>query len=61
MTYNTETKELVISFLSKNEQRAFSAEEICKKVKADVDAFEGEAEQFDDITMLCVRWNEVEN
>ena len=26
-----------------------------------MDAFQGEAEQFDDITMLCVRLNEVEN
>ena len=32
MTYNTETKELIISFLSNNEQRAFSAEEICQEV-----------------------------
>ena len=35
-------------------------EEVCKKVKADVDVFQGEAEQFDDITMLCIRLNEVE-
>ena len=34
---------------------------ICRKVKSDVAAFQGEAEQFDDITMLCVRLNEVEN
>ena len=27
---------------------------ICEAVKADVDAFAGEAEQFDDITMLCL-------
>ena len=26
-------------------------------VKADVDAFAGEAEQFDDITMLCLTWH----
>ena len=25
-------------------------------VKADVDAFAGEAEQFDDITMLCLTY-----
>lgn len=30
---------------------------ICDAVKADVDAFVGEAEQFDDITMLCLRYN----
>ena len=38
-----------------------AVDEICRKVKADVDSFQGEAEQFDDITMLCVRLNEVEN
>lgn len=32
MTYNTETKESIISFLSKNEEKAFSAEEICQAV-----------------------------
>ena len=46
---------------SLNETKGLTVEEICKKVKADVDAFQGEAEQFDDITMLCVRLNEVEN
>lgn len=30
-----------------------TVEEICKAVKADVDAFVGDAPQFDDITMLC--------
>lgn len=38
-----------------------SVENICKKVKADVDAFVGEIEQFDDITMMCIRLNEIEN
>ena len=33
-----------------------SARAICDAVKADVDAFAGEAEQFDDITMLCLTW-----
>ena len=47
--------------VSLNETAAMTVDEICKKVKADVDAFQGEAEQFDDITMLCVRLNEVEN
>ena len=36
-----------------------SVEEICKKVKKDVDAFVADGEQFDDITMLCVRLNEI--
>ena len=38
-----------------------TVDEICRKVKADVDVFQGEAEQFDDITMMCIRLNEVEN
>ncbi|MBR5572805.1 MAG: SpoIIE family protein phosphatase [Oscillospiraceae bacterium] len=46
---------------SLNGTAGMSVEAICKKVKADVDVFQGEAEQFDDITMLCVRLNEVEN
>ncbi len=32
-----------------------TAQEICCSVKADVDSFVGEAPQFDDITMLCIR------
>ena len=47
--------------VSLNETAGMTVDEICRKVKADVDAFQGEAEQFDDITMLCVRLNEVEN
>jgi serine phosphatase RsbU (regulator of sigma subunit)/anti-sigma regulatory factor (Ser/Thr protein kinase) len=47
--------------VSLNETDGMAVDEICRKVKADVDAFQGEAEQFDDITMLCVRLNEVEN
>ena len=31
-------------------------EEICTKVKVDVDLFVGEAPQFDDITMLCLEY-----
>jgi serine phosphatase RsbU (regulator of sigma subunit) len=30
---------------------------LCDAVKADVDAFVGEAPQFDDITMVCLRYN----
>ncbi|MBQ2014301.1 MAG: SpoIIE family protein phosphatase [Peptococcaceae bacterium] len=46
---------------SLNETAGMTTDEICKKVKKDVDVFQGEAEQFDDITMLCIHWNEVEN
>ena len=30
---------------------------ICEEVKRDVDAFVGEAPQFDDITMLALKYN----
>ena len=33
-----------------------SMEELCKGIKKDVDAFVGEAPQFDDITMVAIRW-----
>ena len=33
-----------------------SAEKLCRAVKADVDAFVGEAPQFDDITMVCLTY-----
>ena len=36
-----------------------SPEEILSTVKSDVDAFVGDAEQFDDLTMLCIRYNGV--
>jgi serine phosphatase RsbU (regulator of sigma subunit) len=51
------TERLIVSL---NKTAGMSVDEICKSVKADVDAFQGEAEQFDDITMLCFRLNEVE-
>lgn len=35
-----------------------SCEETVKKVREDIDSFVGEAEQFDDITMLCFRLSE---
>ena len=35
-----------------------SCEDTVKKVREDIDAFVGEAEQFDDITMLCFRLSE---
>ena len=31
--------------------------ELLPAIKADLDAFVGEAEQFDDITMLCIKYN----
>ena len=33
-----------------------SMEELCKGIKKDVDGFVGDAPQFDDITMLAIRW-----
>ena len=33
-----------------------SMEELCKGIKKDVDGFVGSAPQFDDITMLAIRW-----
>lgn len=35
-----------------------SVDNICQKIKEDVELFVGTAEQFDDITMLCVSFNE---
>ncbi len=40
-----------------NRKQNAPAKELCEAVKADVDAFAGEAEQFDDITMLCLTWH----
>ena len=42
---------------SLNNCAGLTVEEICKKIRADVDTFVGEADQFDDITMLCVKRN----
>ena len=39
-----------------NAQRWGSMEELCKGIKKDVDGFVGSAPQFDDITMLAIRW-----
>ena len=41
--------------LAKNSEK--TPAELLPAIKADIDAFVGEAEQFDDITMLCVRFN----
>ncbi len=40
-----------------NRQQSASAHDICEAIKADVDAFAGDAEQFDDITLLCLTWH----
>jgi len=40
---------------SLNKHKDLSAEELCHGVKTDVDEFVGEAPQFDDITMLCIK------
>lgn len=37
-----------------NSAGGMSAKDVCECVKKDVDEFKGEAEQFDDITMLCL-------
>ena len=42
------------SVLAKNSEKAPS--ELLSLVKADVDAFVGDADQFDDITMLCIEF-----
>ncbi|MGN0814913.1 MAG: SpoIIE family protein phosphatase [Candidatus Coproplasma sp.] len=34
---------------------------LCRAIRADIDKFVGEAEQFDDITMLCVRLNYIQS
>lgn len=44
---------------SLNEKTDLTVEELCKKVKVDVDKFVGEADQFDDMTMLCVKLNDL--
>ena len=48
-------EERLIGFM--NTLRDYSADEVCAAVKADVDAFVGEAPQFDDITMVYFRYN----
>lgn len=43
---------------SLNVHKDLSVMELLPAVKADIDAFVGEAEQFDDITMLCLEYKE---
>ena len=40
-----------------NKHKDENAENICKGVKQSIDEFVGEAPQFDDITMLCFKYN----
>jgi len=40
-----------------NSNRGLEPEKVLETVKADVDRFVGDAPQFDDLTMLCVRYN----
>ena len=39
-----------------NEEKDASPEKLLKNVRAAVDGFVREAEQFDDLTMLCVEY-----
>ena len=48
-------EERLLTVLNANADAA--PQSICEKVKADVDAFVGEAPQFDDITMLCLTYH----
>ena len=40
-----------------NEQNGLSVQETCENVRANVDSFVGGADQFDDITMVCLKLN----
>ncbi len=40
-----------------NGMNGLSGEEVCRAVKADIDEFAGDAPQFDDITMLHLKYN----
>lgn len=43
--------------VSLNREGDASPERILENVKEDLDTFAGEAPQFDDITMLCMKYN----
>ncbi|MBR2869137.1 MAG: SpoIIE family protein phosphatase [Clostridia bacterium] len=45
----------LLEVLNKNSE--CGTQKICHEVKADVDLFVGEASRFDDITMLCLKFN----
>ena len=40
-----------------NERKSLSVQETCENVRANVDSFVGGADQFDDITMVCLKLN----
>ena len=42
---------------SLNQSKGLAVEEICRKIKADVDTFAGPADQFDDITMVSLKFH----
>ena len=44
-----------------NEHTACAPEELLAQVRNAVDAFAGEADQFDDLTMLCLEYHGPEN
>lgn len=48
-------EERLLSVLNENENA--DTKTVCESVKADVDIFAGEAPQFDDITMVCLKYN----
>ena len=48
-------EERLLAILNANEDA--NTQTICEEVKVNVDAFAGEAPQFDDITMLCLKYN----
>ena len=49
----------LVQVLSASDKR--KTDELCKTVRADIDRFVGDAPQFDDITMLCIKLNHIEN
>ena len=49
-------EERLLSYLSEN-YKDFSMQEICEGLKKDVDEFVGDVEQFDDITMLALKYS----
>ena len=55
MEYKLYGEKRLLEVMNKNLES--DTETICKAVKADVDSFVGQAPQFDDITMLCLRFN----
>ena len=40
-----------------NERKGLSVQETCENVRANMDSFVGGADQFDDITMVCLKLN----